>query len=73
VRALQAQLLIAAAGFGILALRPIPLALVELASAVGCAAATPVIWPAMMSIFAAAFGANAHAAASKDIAKQAFK
>jgi hypothetical protein len=73
VRALQAQLLIAAAGFRILALRPIPLALVELASAVGRAAATPVIWPAMMRAFAAAFGANAHAAASKDIAKQAIK
>jgi hypothetical protein len=56
VRALQGQLLIAAAGFGILALRPVPLALVELVSAVGCAAAIPVIWPAMMSIFAAALG-----------------
>jgi preprotein translocase subunit SecG len=61
--ALLAQLTIAAVGSGLLALRPPPLPLIEFADANGCAAIIPLIWPAVMSVAAATFGANAHAAA----------
>ena len=62
-RALLVQLTIAALGSGILALRPPPLTLVEIAEAAGAAIAAPLIWSGTWSVVAAAFGANAHAAA----------
>lgn len=62
-KVLLVQLTIAALGFGVLALRPPPLPLVQFADANGCADVVPLVWPAIMSIAAAAFGANAHAAA----------
>jgi len=63
-KTLLVQLWIAAVGFAVLALRPPPGALVELAATLGCPVVAAIAWPGMMSIGAADFGANAHAAAA---------
>jgi hypothetical protein len=62
-RALLVQLWIATACFAVLALRSPPVALIQVASGLGCAAAASFVWPGMMSIGVAVFGANAQAAA----------
>ena len=63
VKALLVQLCIASAGFAALALRPPPDLLTETAGALECTALAALVWPGLMSIGVAAFGANAHVAA----------
>ena len=63
VKALLVQLCIASAGFAALALRSPPDLLLEAAGALECRAAAALVWPGLMSIGVAAFGANAHSAA----------
>jgi hypothetical protein len=62
-KTLLVQLWIASAGFAALALRSPPVALVELSTNLGWAAAASFAWPGVMSIGVAIFGANAQAAA----------
>jgi hypothetical protein len=60
---LLSQLCIASAGFAILGTRMPPVDLIEVAETFGCGAAALFVWPGIMSIGVAVFGANAHAAA----------
>ena len=62
IKALIAQLAIASVGFAFLAFHSPPTLLTELAEILGCRDAASLIWPALMSIGTAVFGANAHAA-----------
>jgi hypothetical protein len=62
-KTLLVQLVIASLGFLVLAFRSPPPALIQLANALGSNAAASFAWPGLMSIGAAAFGANAHACA----------
>ena len=61
-KALFVQLWLASAGLAVLALRPPPGLLIEAADALGWSAAVMLIWPGVISVGVAAFGANAHAA-----------
>jgi hypothetical protein len=61
-KALFIQLSVASAGLAVLALRPPPGLLIEAADTGGWGAAVMLIWPGVMSVGVAAFGANAHAA-----------
>ena len=61
-QALFIQLAATSAGLAVLALRPPPGLLVEAADTWGWGAAAMLIWPGVMSVGVAAFGANAHAA-----------
>jgi hypothetical protein len=59
---LQTLLWIPTAGFAVLALKPLPNALIDACNSVGFSRAMEVSWPGAMSICMAAFGANARAA-----------
>jgi hypothetical protein len=61
-KALFVQLWATSAGLAVLALRPPPGLLIEAADTWGWGAAVMLIWPGVMSVGVAAFGANAHAA-----------
>jgi len=61
---LAACLSFAAMGCAAFALQPAPAAFIELDYHIGAHAAGPIVWAALMSVLAAAFGANAHAAAN---------
>jgi hypothetical protein len=61
-KALFVQLWAASAGLAVLALRPPAGLLIEAAGTRGWGAAVMLIWPGVMSVGVAAFGANAHAA-----------
>ena len=61
-KALFVQLCAASAGLAVLALRPPPGFLIAAADTWGWGPAAMLIWPGMMSVGVAAFGANAHAA-----------
>ena len=56
------QLWVASAVLAVLALRPPPGLLIEAADTLGWSAAAMLIWPGVISVGVAAFGANAHAA-----------
>jgi hypothetical protein len=61
-KALFIQLGATSAGLAVLALRPPPGLLIEAADTWGWGPAVMLIWPGVMSVGVAAFGANAHAA-----------
>ena len=61
-KALFIQLGATSVGLAVLALRPPPGLLIEAADTWGWGAAVMLIWPGVMSVGVAAFGANAHAA-----------
>jgi hypothetical protein len=61
-KALFVQLCAASAGLAVLALRPPPGFLIAAADTWGWGPAVMLIWPGVMSVGVAAFGANAHAA-----------
>lgn len=61
-KALFIQLGATSAGLAVLALRPPPGLLIEAADTWGWGPAAMLIWPGVMSVGVAAFGANAHAA-----------
>jgi hypothetical protein len=61
-KALFVQLGAASAGFAVLALRPPPGLLIEAADTWGWGPAVMLMWPGVISVGVAAFGANAHAA-----------
>jgi hypothetical protein len=61
-KALFVRLAAASAGLAVLALRPPPELLIEAADMWGWGTAVMLIWPGVMSVGVAAFGANAHAA-----------
>ncbi|MGB7974645.1 MAG: hypothetical protein WCF81_09925 [Roseiarcus sp.] len=61
-KALFVQLWAASAGLAFLAFRPPPEFLIAAADAWGWGPAVMLIWPGVMSVGVAAFGANAHAA-----------
>lgn len=60
-KALFAQLGAASAGLAVLAFRPPPGLLIEAADRWGWGGAVLLMWPGVMSVGVAAFGANAHA------------
>lgn len=60
-KTLLVQLWLAAIGFAILALRSPPDSFIEAGRYLGCTGAALIVWPGMMSIGAAGFGANAQA------------
>jgi hypothetical protein len=61
-KALFVQLSASSGGLAVLALRPPPGFLIAAADTWGWDQAAMLIWPGMMSVGVAAFGANAHAA-----------
>jgi hypothetical protein len=61
-KALFVQLWATSAGLAVLALRPPPGLSIEAADTWGWTAAAMLIWPGVMSVGVAAFGANAHLA-----------
>ena len=61
-KALFVQLWATSAGLAVLALRPPPGLSMQAADTWGWGAAAMLIWPGVMSVGVAAFGANAHAA-----------
>ena len=61
-KALFVQLWAASAGLAVLAFRPAPGFLIAAADTWGWGPAVMLIWPGVMSVGVAAFGANAHAA-----------
>jgi hypothetical protein len=61
LKALVAQFGVAAVLFAILGLRPPPQSIIVVVQYLGCGSAASVIWPAVMSIGVACFGASAHA------------
>ena len=63
-KSLLTQLTLASIGFAVLALRPPPDLLIVAARYLGCDCVASVTWSGVMSVAAAAFGANAHAARS---------
>lgn len=61
-KTLLGQLWLAAMGFAILALRPPPHVWIEAGGYLGPGCTASIVWPGVMSIGLACFGANAHAA-----------
>ncbi|HEY3792165.1 MAG TPA: hypothetical protein VGM09_10075 [Bradyrhizobium sp.] len=71
-KALFVQLGATSAGLAVLALRPPPGLLIEAADTSGWGPAAMLIWPGVMSVGVAAFGANAHAAPNARKGRHAF-